>query len=191
MVGSLIAVLKDDQDDLVGEAACEGLGRLGAPAVGALVETFESASPRARALSAHALGIMGEDAASAADSLLLDSRTRTPACGRARLARSDGSPSATPRPFSRWCASLGEFGSDARWTTLSLVNMLKDQSPEVRAEAARALGKMGPSAAQASLDLKSTVDFDPDENVRREAAEALRRIRNEPDPEDEAAGTAK
>ena len=35
------------------------------------------------------------------------------------------------------------------------------------------------SASQATLDLQSTAEFDPDEGVRREAGEALRRIRGQ------------
>jgi HEAT repeat protein len=191
-VSALVKALGADTDDDVLEAVTESLGRIGAPAVKPLQKSLEMGTPTARRLSAKALGIMGHEAALAEQDLLW--ALRDPDLGvRAAAARAigrvaHGSTEAVQplvraldddqpevRAAAAW--SLGEFGETARWTTLSLVNKLKDESAEVRREAARALGRMGPCAAQATLDLQSTTEFDPDEGVRRESAEALRRIR--------------
>ena len=194
-VPALTKALESDDDEDVLNACSESLGRIGGPAVDALIGTLESHSTAARALAAQSLGVMGEDGRAATSvlvSLLRDSEAEVRTAAAKSLGRVSGGTTEAVQPLVRslddedaavraaaaW--SLGEFGDKARWTTLSLVNKMKDESPEVRMHSARALGKMGPSAAQAALDLKSAVQFDSNELVRREAAEALRRIANEP-----------
>jgi HEAT repeat protein len=197
VVEALAQAMEQDTDDEVAQAACQALGRIGAPAVDRLMSAFETGRTRTRMLAAQALGIMGSEGAPASKILTyglrdVDRKVRAAAAkalGRAGLedskavqplvrALEDEDPGV--RAAAAW--TLGEFGDRARWTTLSLVNMLKDPTAEVRSEAARALGKMGPSASQAALDLQSAIEFDPSETVRHEAAQALRRIRNEPEP---------
>jgi hypothetical protein len=51
--------------------------------------------------------------------------------------------------------------------------LTKDKDPAVRIEATEALGKMGPAAIPALIDLLG----DKDQHVRQEAAEALEKIK--------------
>jgi hypothetical protein len=57
----------------------------------------------------------------------------------------------------------------------ALILILHDENPEVRKEAAYALGEMGPAAARAVPTLRDTLR-DPAGEVRREAAGALSRV---------------
>lgn len=197
VVAALVQAMEQDADDEVAQAASQALGRIGAPAAERLMGAFETGRTRTRVLAAQALGVMGSEGAPASRILTaglrdVDRKVRAAAARALGRAGLDDPKAVQPlvralededsgvRASAAW--ALGEFGDRARWTTLSLVNMLKDPTPEVRSEAARALGKMGPSASQASLDLQSAVEFDPSETVRHEAAQALRRIRNEPEP---------
>ena len=59
-----------------------------------------------------------------------------------------------------------------------LIKALEDESPAVRRSAARALGRLGSDARPAEAALVAAVN-DPREEVRDEAAKALRRIRGE------------
>src|SRR5262249_797251 len=56
----------------------------------------------------------------------------------------------------------------------SLIDALKNESPSIRAEAARALGKIGPEAKDAIPNLKSV--FLANDKSSNEAAEALAKI---------------
>jgi HEAT repeat protein len=56
-----------------------------------------------------------------------------------------------------------------------LTGALDDGNEYVRAQAARALGRMGPAADPAADALQRAMN-DPDKNVRREARAALKQI---------------
>jgi HEAT repeat protein len=68
--------------------------------------------------------------------------------------------------------ALGRIGGQAVPT---LVNTLNDPNPRVRAEAARALARIGPEATEAVPALIARLD-DPDEEVRQAAARALGQV---------------
>jgi HEAT repeat protein len=68
--------------------------------------------------------------------------------------------------------ALGRIGGNAVPTLISTLN---DPNPRVRAEAARALARIGPQATEAVQPLIARLD-DPDEEVRQAAARALGQV---------------
>lgn len=68
--------------------------------------------------------------------------------------------------------ALGRIGGNAVPTLISTLN---DPNPRVRAEAARALARIGPEATEAVQPLIARLD-DPDEEVRQAAARALGQV---------------
>ncbi|HVU87244.1 MAG TPA: HEAT repeat domain-containing protein [Pirellulales bacterium] len=68
--------------------------------------------------------------------------------------------------------ALGRIGTQAVPT---LVKTLDDPNPRVRAEAARALARIGPEATEAVPALMARLD-DPDEDVRQASARALGQV---------------
>jgi len=75
---------------------------------------------------------------------------------------------------------LGEEGAEIEGAVAALVAQLDDESPEIRAHAARALGEIGPPAKEAAEPLAQLI-FGENAMVRREATRAYRDIR--PGPE--------
>jgi HEAT repeat protein len=69
--------------------------------------------------------------------------------------------------------TLGLMGPDARGALPTIVEALSDPSHEVRAEAARALRRLGPHDARVTILLASALDNDLDFSVRMNAALAL------------------
>ncbi|HEY4312630.1 MAG TPA: HEAT repeat domain-containing protein [Pirellulales bacterium] len=68
--------------------------------------------------------------------------------------------------------ALGRIGENAVPTLISTLN---DPNPRVRAEAARALARIGPEAKEAVPALVARLD-DPDDDVRQAAARALGQV---------------
>ena len=82
----------------------------------------------------------------------------------------------------RWCAAsaLGDFGKAAGGALPELKRALGDSYALVRQDAANALGNIGRSAASAAPTLaKMAADEKESEDVRKAAAEALKKIRGE------------
>ena len=73
--------------------------------------------------------------------------------------------------------ALGEFGPEARAAIPALMELLKDKDAS-RAAAASALGDIGPEASAATPAIIELLN-DENEKVRRDADEALEKIRNE------------
>ena len=71
------------------------------------------------------------------------------------------------------------MGPAAKAAVPDLTQALKDVSPDVRREAAAALGQIGPAAKLAAPALTELLK-DKDEGVRREAAETLEKIKKGP-----------
>ncbi|HET6884208.1 MAG TPA: HEAT repeat domain-containing protein [Pirellulales bacterium] len=90
----------------------------------------------------------------------------------------------TVRAFREWgvrdtaADALARIGEAA---VPALIDILHDDDPSIRAQAARALARMGPKAAPAVSELIVVLN-DPDSEVRRGAARALGQIG--PDAED-------
>jgi HEAT repeat protein len=71
--------------------------------------------------------------------------------------------------------ALSRIRQDASTGRRMLIDMLRDRSPFMRARAASALGRLGPSAHDALAALKIRID-DSDQNVRRCTSRAISRI---------------
>jgi HEAT repeat protein len=72
-------------------------------------------------------------------------------------------------------AALRKHPTHARTAIFSVVGALLDEDPDVRAEAAAALGAMGPEARSAIPALEARRD-DPHDAVRREVERALESV---------------
>jgi HEAT repeat protein len=71
--------------------------------------------------------------------------------------------------------AVGRMGERAAWAVPTLVGLLSDRRPPVRALAAKALGGIGPAARDAERGLTQCLR-DPEASVRRAAQNALRQI---------------
>ncbi len=88
-------------------------------------------------------------------------------------------PCSDPKHEDQWCRAawiLAKFGPSAAATVPSLREGLQSTVANVRQQAAFALGRIGPAAQPTSQALSALLHGDPDENVRRAAADALKRI---------------
>ena len=158
-VPRLVAAL-DSPDDYVAAFAAWSLGNLGAPAREA-VPALARALSRARtdAVVAGALARIGPAAEGAVPTLV------------AALHGEDAD--------RRWRAArtLGRIGPAAASAVGPLADALGDSgNPALRLHAARALGRIGPAARPSAAALQRATG-DADEGVRREAKQALDRIR--------------
>ncbi|MFN8092405.1 MAG: HEAT repeat domain-containing protein [Vicinamibacteria bacterium] len=158
-VPRLVAAL-DSPDDYVAAFAAWSLGNLGAPAREA-VPALARALSRARtdAVVAGALARIGPAAEGAVPTLVAALRGED-ADRRWRAAR-----------------TLGRIGPAAASAVGPLADALGDSgNPALRLHAARALGRIGPAARPAAAALQRATG-DADEGVRREAKQALDRLR--------------
>jgi HEAT repeat protein/lysophospholipase L1-like esterase len=157
-VPKLVAAL-GSPDDYVSAFAAWSLGNLGAAAkdsVPALAGAL--ARERTNAVVAAALARIGPAAAGAVPTL-------------AEALRGDD-------PDRRWRAArtLGRIGPAAAAAVGPLTDALGDAgNSDLRLHAARALGRIGAAARPAAAALQRATG-DPDENVRREAKQALERL---------------
>jgi HEAT repeat protein/lysophospholipase L1-like esterase len=189
---ALFAAL-DDPREHVRWAAAEALFRLGLQAPGdvsPLARALGSSDAYVRGFAAFNLGEMGEAARDGVPALIQalsreDGYGRGgassalakmgPAAAQAVPALVEGLGSADPDR--RWKAArvLGRIGPGAKAAVEALAGVLRsDLDERVRANAARALGRID---ASASADALRRARADADEAVRREATEALKALR--------------
>ncbi len=174
------------------------LGGMGKDAVPGLIKAFKEGKVTARIRAASALGMIGRDAASAADVLIATLTEKS----------SEATYSYVRRSAAR---ALGKIGVRKGEVVPILIEMLKDRNvragasealhlldpeankahmdifikalqrgdPWSRADAARALGRIGPAAKRAIPQLMVLL-YDHDDDVRSAAAEALKSIRAGP-----------
>jgi HEAT repeat protein len=79
----------------------------------------------------------------------------------------------------RTLLAVGAMGADAAWAVPTLIGLLSHQAPQVRALAAKTLGRIGPaaSAAKAALEAASR---DSNAAVQKAAKDALNRVQAGP-----------
>lgn len=158
VVDALIDALSDARDN-VSQMAARGLGRIGEPAVGALIEAMENKDTRSHA--ALALSIIGPPACKAADRLLVMLKTGDEeARGLAAYA-------------------LSKVGGGQANVISALTDVLRNDPSEysVRMYAAEALGRIAPPALAAIPALTEALKHSH-EAVRQAAAEALEDIKS-------------
>ncbi len=155
-----------------------------------LVAALESPDDYVAAFAAWSLGNLGAAAREAVPALARAlSRARTDAVVAGALARiGPAAEGAVPTLVAalrgddadrRWRAArtLGRIGPAAAAAVGPLADALADSgNPELRLHAARALGRIGPAARPAAAALQRATG-DADESVRREAKQALDRLR--------------
>jgi HEAT repeat protein len=170
-----------DEDWQVRQAAAEALGKIGSPAVPALLEALKDGNWRARKAAAEALGKIGDRQALPALLEALKDRDEDVLRVAAEALGKIGDPQAVPalmealkdRDGDVRRAAAGALGSIGdRQILPALLNALKDEKWWVREAVAEALGKIGVPAIPALL--KALKDRDGD--VRRAAAKALGEI---------------
>jgi len=191
-VTALFAAL-DDAREPVRWAAAQALFRLGLrppEGVGSTARALRSRDPYVRGFAAFTLGEMGEAAREAVPALVEalegeDGYGRggaSSALAKMGAAAAPAVPAlvrglASPDPDRRWKAArtLGRIGPAAQAAVDRLTTaLLSDQDERVRSNAARALGRIDAFLAAAAL---RRAEGDADAGVRREAAEALSRVR--------------
>jgi HEAT repeat protein len=168
--------------------ATEALGRIGEPAVPALITQLRDKDPDIRKNAAWALRKMGPRAQAAVPALCEMSkdnnadlrRFAVAALGKIGPAASGAvpaliarlqDPDGVIRRYASW--SLGCIGRPAKDAVPALIAMLKDKEKEARESATWALGKIGLDAKAAVPALIKTAKKDRDHGL---AAEALGRI---------------
>jgi HEAT repeat protein len=149
--------------------ASKALSQIGTPALATLIAHLQHADPFVRGESALAIGWMGAAARTAVpflarvvrgpDSALI--RTPMPSSITPAISRSNDSDSITPPQLAVADEALPESGD---------VNC--------RVYAAQALGRIGPAAAAALVELQDAANFGP-EPVRQAAQQAVRLIQGE------------
>jgi HEAT repeat protein len=158
VAGPAVANLLGDKDERVRRSASDALRAIrpkDRKVVVALVETFKGADPAIRDTAIDTLGHIGPAAATAIPALL--EMLKKPG-GSLRM---------------RVTTALGRIGAPAVST---LITLLDHEDVVVRAQAALALGKIGPEANRAAPKLISLLkDHQP--GVRRSAARSLGRLR--------------
>jgi len=73
--------------------------------------------------------------------------------------------------------AVGGMGQDAAWAVPTLVTLLSHQQVQIRALAARTLGRIGPPAGNAKAALEKATQ-DPNATVKKAALDALARIQS-------------
>jgi HEAT repeat protein/lysophospholipase L1-like esterase len=188
-----LLVALDDPRQHVRWAAARALFAIGPRApddVAALADRLSHADPYVRGFAAFTLGEMGEGARAAVPDLVaaLEAEDGYGRGGASTALAKMGSAAApavpsllraldSPDPDRRWKAArtLGRIGPEARAALDRLgAALVSDPDERVRANAARALGRIDASRAAGALRRAAG---DQDAGVRREAAEALARVR--------------
>lgn len=139
-------------------------------AVPALVKALNDPDREVRLRAIGALGAIGPEAKEAVPALV----------------RALGDRSASVRQTAVWV--LGRFGPDAKEAVPALIRALDDRTYPPRANAVVALGRIGPEAREAIPALERLLKSldphrPPDSHLRKEATEALKKIRGADAPE--------
>ena len=189
-VPALIVALEDGSTRGAAVNALVRIGPEARAAIPALEELTGSTDTGLASLAVNALGRIGPEARAAIPALEeLTGSTDTGLASLARFALMKIDPKGHPIEESEKvpaftavladedfrmeaAAALGEIGPDARAATPQLLKLLEDRSGEVRAAAARALGRIKPDAEQLLKLLE-----DRSGEVRAAAARALGRIK--------------
>ena len=181
-----------DKDEMVRLNAAYGLGTVGAPAVPALIETWQEASRSGLETESfrhatYALSTIGEPAVPALINALQDEDESIRASAAYALgdigdAAQEAVPSLTQalRDESAWVRrhateALGIIGQPAQNTVPALTGMLHDGHYWIRDNAVRALARLGPAAEAAIPALMNTLS-DENRYVRFHAMVALKQI---------------
>lgn len=187
-VRPLVAAARDERGRRMAEAL---LRRIGAPGVPELLGLLDDAELRTKAggllfqvIDAKSAALMPKLLACVADrpevaGYCRDSLVKiAPAFTAAQapaLTKALGSDEAEFRLTA--AVALGRMDAKAASAVPALTKALSDREAPVRLAAARALGQIGRKAAAAAPALKKAAETDENEPVRREAAEALKRVR--------------
>lgn len=151
---ALLKRLKDPSEEVVAKAT-DALDRIGKSPIPGLIALLKDTDKDQRAKAAEALGGLGPRGKEAVDEL--------------RKATKDAEPEVRAKAI----AALREIGPDvARSALPDLITALKDKEAEIRKQAAAAIApfkESGNAAVQALAELLN----DPDEAVRKEAADTL------------------
>lgn len=156
--------------------------------IAALAKSVADSDSEVRYLSIDALGNSGPQALSSVPALLAaleDSNARVQV--KAALAIHKIEPTnrkivpvlstALKAGDGRTMLAVGGMGQDAAWAVPTLVALLSHQQAQMRALAARTLGRIGPSARDAKAALQQAI-LDPNATVQRSARDALARIQS-------------
>ena len=154
--------------------------------IAAFTKSAKDSDMEVRCLSVEAIGKQGQADKSKILRLtpsLTDPEKRVrleAALAIAKIDPHDGSPrpvltGAMREGDGRTLLAIGTMGADAAWAVPTLVGLLSHESPQVRALAARTLGRIGPAARAAQPDLEAA-RRDPNAAVQSAAKEALKRI---------------
>ena len=146
-----------DQNLLVRRSASQVLAKIGHPAIPDLAKALNNPDAGVRSSAASALGGIGPEAKTAVPKLIFLLKDR-----EANVRGSAAS-------------ALGSIGVEAKTAARPLVPLLKDREASVRSSAAYALDRIGAEAKDAVQDLVPLLK-DSDVGVRRDAAYALGRI---------------
>jgi HEAT repeat protein len=183
VVPGLVKLLGDHYD--VRPAASEALGRIGAPAVPALVKALTSREKDVPAEAMRALGAIGPDAKDAVPGLVALMKADSWVTGHVTECLVKIGPPALPALVEvtnsddqrlRWVAVQSIRKIDGGASVRALVDALKNTHPDVRAGAAAALGDIGISDKGIVLALAEVLAKDKHEYPRQQAAAALQRM---------------
>lgn len=156
------------------------------PVIAALTKSTGDNDIEVRLLSIAALakrGLSAKPAVPVLKTALADSEKRVRQEAALAILKIDQTDS-SPRPVliiamregdGRTLLAIGSTGSDAAWAVPTLIGLLAHASPQVRALAARTLGRIGPAARAAKAALEAARG-DPNAAVQNASTEALARL---------------
>ncbi|HEY4057096.1 MAG TPA: HEAT repeat domain-containing protein, partial [Kofleriaceae bacterium] len=182
VVGALIKGLETD-DARHARRVCEVINAL-PDAVEILTDSFTSPAVNVQVNSALGLGMLGKDKVGKGKKVLEGARTggdaRTREAVRAALDLIEGAKETGPKAisvdgFETKYLEAAAFGDGSKLPANDLVGYLQDGRGVVRANAATALGAMGPAVAGAATSL-GVLLRDDDMKVRIAAAQALDKL---------------
>ena len=187
-VPTLVDALSEYEDEQMRKCAASALGSIGPTAVPALVAALRDEDGWLREGAAWALRLIGAGAHEAVPALAAalgakDVRVSNAAVSALAWIGPAAVPALTAALRDEWLRmrgnaawALGWIGPGAHEAGPALTAALRDEHGGLRACVAQALGRIGPGAAEAVPELERLREVDPDQDVRRLAAEALASI---------------